>query len=280
MPKSQLFIIIIAALLVAGMYYLPKVVVDNQDKKLDKSTAATGGQANSESAMGHSEALAPEVAQKLQVFQKQYAQASQTDQKIAWLDSIASIFRANNRFDSAAHYTHRLADLMPTEQGWQRAGDAYFEAFRFAMAVDAKKADALGTKAREFYDRILAKNPKNYSAQANKAMTYVVTANPMQGIQLLRQILEQDPNNQLAMLNLGLLAIQSGQFDRAVERFEKLLALNPNHYDAKLYLAQSYAETNQKPKAIKILEELASLKIDSLAAYRETAKDYLKQLKN
>jgi outer membrane protein len=279
MPKSQLMVSLVAVLLIAGMYFLPKVVVDNQDKQLGKPTTPQVGKEKSESEMGHSSALSPELAKKVQAFRTKLEQASNTIQKIGWLDSITAIFRVNNRFDSAAHYTQQIADLMPHEQGWQRAGDAYFEAFRFAMAVDAKKADALGSKAREFYDRILAKNPKNYSAKANKAMTYVVTANPMQGIQLLRQILDEDPNNQLAMLNLGLLAIQSGQFDRAVERFEKLLALNPNNWDAKLYLAQSYLETNQKPKAIKLLEELANLQADSLQPYRDTAKDYLKQIK-
>jgi tetratricopeptide (TPR) repeat protein len=279
MPKSQLIVSLVAVLMIAGLYFLPKVVVDNQDKQLNKQTAPNADKAKSESEMGHSSALSPELEKKIQAFRTRLAQANDTKQKIAWLDSITSIFRVNNRFDSAAHYTQQIADLMPNEQGWQRAGDAYFEAFRFAMAVDAKKADALGAKAREFYDRILAKNSKNYSAKANKAMTYVVTANPMQGIQLLRQILDEDPNNQLAMLNLGLLAIQSGQFDRAVERFEKLLALNPSNWDAKLYLAQSYLETNQKPKAIKLLEELTNLQADSLQPYRDTAKDYLKQIK-
>jgi tetratricopeptide (TPR) repeat protein len=189
------------------------------------------------------------------------------------------VFRLANRLDSGAYYIALAIEKEPSEKNWLKAGNAYFEAFRFAISVDAQRADSYGEKARDFYKKILDKNPENYLAKANMAMTYTVTPNPMQGIGLLREILAKDENNQLALLNLGLLSMQSGQHDKAIQRFEKLLEVNPQHIEAQYYLGQSYMNKGDKAKARELFTAISQAKADSLAPYRASASDYLKELK-
>jgi cytochrome c-type biogenesis protein CcmH/NrfG len=87
-------------------------------------------------------------------------------------------------------------------------------------------------------------------------MTYVSSANPMQGITMLRAVLEEDPVNEEALFNMGILSMQSGQYKRAVERFEKLVEHHPENIQGQFYLGVSLFESNQKKLAKTQLEEL------------------------
>jgi len=87
-------------------------------------------------------------------------------------------------------------------------------------------------------------------------MTYVSSANPMQGITMLRDILEEDPENEEGLFNMGILSMQSGQYKRAVERFEKLVEHHPDNIQGQFYLGVSLFESNQKKRAKTQLEEL------------------------
>lgn len=276
MLKSQWIVLAIACVLVLGIYQLPKAVVSNQDKKLASTSTA---QEKDKTTDHSSSSLTTEQKAKLIRLKKEFALADNSEKRLTFADSIAGVFRLANRLDSGAYYIALAIEKEPSEKNWLKAGNAYFEAFQFAISVDAQRADSYGEKARDFYKRILDKNPENYLAKANMAMTYTVTPNPMQGIGLLREILAKDENNQLALLNLGLLSMQSGQHDKAIQRFEKLLEVNPQHIEAKYYLGQSYMNKGDKAKARELFTAISQTKADSLAPYRASASDYLKELK-
>lgn len=80
-------------------------------------------------------------------------------------------------------------------------------------------------------------------------MTYVSSANPMQGITMLREVLEKDPQNEDGLFNMGVLSMQSGQYKKAAERFEELIKYHPQNVQGQFYLAVSYFESNEKNKA-------------------------------
>jgi len=282
MNKSVLFVIVLASALTAGLYTLPKVVVRNESKQLAESGSggrttqtpmatqpgATASNGAPDRSTIHAQPLSPEKQKQLDKLKNQFSTTGSA-QKDAVAIKLIALLREVTQYDSAAYYADLLAVDQPTEKNLLQAGDYYFEAYTFA--VDEKKTALLGQKTRDFYQRVLAKNPGLLAAKANMAMTYVNTDTPMQGIMLLRDVLKQDPTNELALFNLGLLSMRSGQYERAVERFRQILITNPASRKAQFYLGVSLAESGQKEEAKKVLAQVKTQEKDPqiLAAVQE-----------
>ena len=276
MNKSVLLTILAAAALTVGLYTRPKVVVRNADKQLAGNVASQTPESKQHSAISpagngeavHEKVLSSEQQKRLTTLKAEFDAASASQKEVVGAKLIA-LLQETTRYDSAAHYAKELVNAQPTERNLLRAGDAYFEAYTFA--VDEQKTARLGQQTRDFYGQALAKNPNLLSAKANMAMTYVSTETPMQGIKLLREVIDQDPTNELALFNLGLLAMRSNQYERAVERFRQILVNNPSSRKARFYLGVSLAEAGQKAEAKQILAQVKQQEKDPqiLAAVRE-----------
>lgn len=290
MNKLVLLVIVVASALTVGLYTLPKVVVRNEDRQLGQSSTggrtsrnpsgATADSLNATVSTGaddsgrpdrsaiHEKPVSAEEQKRLEMLRVAFVRAEPSQREGAGQKLIAA-FRDVTRYDSAAHYADLLAVAQPSEPNMLRAGDAYFEAYTFA--VDEQKTARLGKKTREFYQQVLAKNPNLLAAKANMAMTYVNTQTPMQGIMLLREVLQQEPTNELALFNLGLLSMRSNQYGRAIERFRQILINNPTSRKAQFYLGVSLAEAGQKDEAKRVLAEVKKQEKDPqiLSAVRE-----------
>lgn len=290
MNKFVLLAVLLATALTAGLYTLPKVVVRNENRQLTQSSAggrasqttgrATTDSLNATASIGpvdgsqpdrseiHEKPVSATDQKRLEALRAAFLAAGPA-QKEAAGEKLITAFRELTRYDSAAHYADLLAVAQSTERNLLRAGDAYFEAYTFA--VEEQKTARLGQKTRDFYQKVLAKNPNLLSAKANMAMTYVNTETPMQGIMLLREVLQQEPTNELALFNLGLLSMRSNQYGRAIERFRQILVNNPTSRKAQFYLGVSLAEAGQKEEARQVLAEVKKQEKDPqiLAAVRE-----------
>jgi tetratricopeptide (TPR) repeat protein len=217
------------------------------------SDAATSGTA----AAPHTQAR-PEQRREIDGLLTQYKAATTPAVRRQVATSLATIYQAVQRFDSAGYYLATVAQAQPSEKGWQQAADAYFEAYSFASSEERKKM--LGSKARELYDKVLAANPNNLDAKTNLGMAYMSSDNPVKGITLMREVLEQDPKNEKVLYNLGVLAIQSNQLDKAAERFAQLVKVNPANVNGQFYLGVTLARTNRPAEA-----KAAFLKAKSLS---------------
>lgn len=293
MNKPVLLVIVLATALTVGLYTLPKVVVRNEDRQLTQSDAGartsrtsgrTGSQVtdslNAAASVGtpdgsqpdrsaiHEKPVSADERKRLAALRSVFMNAN-ADQKETAAEKLIAAFRDITRYDSAAHYADLLAVAQPTERNMLRAGDAYFEAYTFS--VNERKTAKLGERTRDFYRKVLAKNPNLLSAKANMAMTYVNTSTPMQGIMLLREVLQQEPTNELALFNLGLLSMRSNQYERAIERFRQILVNNPASRKAQFYLGISLAEAGQKDEAKRVLASVKKQEKDPqvLAAIHE-----------
>lgn len=273
--KYQLILILVAVFLILGLYNLPKVVVNNKDKKLNTNSEQSL-QTNPKQESQHPK-LSDKNQKKLDSLKKELKNLDSEEKKANFANSISDLYKSVSQFDSAAHYMEVLYDIKPNLKNLIKTGDAYYEAFQFA--INANKASKLGQKARDFYQKVLKKKPNDLRVKANLAMTYTATPNPMQGIGMLKSILEEDSKNELAIFNLGILSMQSGQYDKAVDRFKKLLIINPNNIQAKFFLGESFANLGKKQEAIRVFEEIATLKTDTIPQYKDAAKSFLQQLK-
>lgn len=274
MLKSRIIILVIAIILVIGLFLLPKIVVDNENEQLaEADSAEVSDETSAKNDVGtnaqHQSGITEEMQQQINSLRNSYLSAQSEEKSAIFADSLAVLFKEASKLDSAAKYTELATNNL------EAVGDAYYDAFSFA--VDAQKANELGEKVRFYYQKILSNDASRLDIKTKIAMTYVSTDNPMSGIMMLREVLESDPNNEDALFNLGVLSIQSGQYKNAIERFDQLLNNHPDNEQAMFYLALSYFNDGQRPKAKALFEKIKNTSKDEqvLAA----VESYLNELK-
>jgi tetratricopeptide (TPR) repeat protein len=284
----QALLLVGALALAGGLYALPKGIVKPKESKAEltqdaartanrdgggmatngsKTEASSGPRPAETASVGPEEAggtaAAPHtqanagLRRELNSLLAQYKVAPVASRS-AIATKLADSYTAAQRFDSAGYYLATVAQAKPNEKAWQKAADAYFQAYSFASSEARKKM--LGDRARELYDNVLHDNPNNLDAKTNLGMAYMSSDNPVKGISLLREVLEQDPKNEKVLYNLGVLAIQSNQYDKAAERFAQLVQVNPNNVEGQFYLGVTLARTNRAAGA-----KAAFLKAKSLS---------------
>ncbi|PTB97945.1 peptidase [Marivirga lumbricoides] len=261
MLKSRIIILVIAIVLIVGFFLLPKVVVDNENEQItaekeQNEEPVEGSNSKSEGLSDsiHSEAMPSDLLAKINRLRNKYLTSENEENSVIFADSLALLFKEGSKLDSAAKYTELAYG------GNEVIGDAYYDAYTFA--VDAKKANRLGEKARMYYEKVLAEDAGRLDLKTKIAMTYVSSDNPMSGIMMLREVLEADPKNEEALFNLGVLSIQSGQYKNAIERFNTLLKSHPDNDQAMFYLALSYFNDGQKAKAKSLFEKIKNSSTD------------------
>jgi len=265
MKKLQVVLIGFGVAAVAGLYLLPKVVVDNEATGEKMETGAEAPTAMTES---HENELSSQNREQADQLISKFRSAPTVEEKVA-------AAQEEGLFDSAAYYWTEASTLFPANLFLaEEAGKANYDAFSFAL--DKNKVEALAEKTRSFLNKVLEKDPTRLDLKSKIAMTYVSSSNPMQGITLLREILEEDPKNEEGLFNMGVLSMQSGQYDRAIGRFEELAKAHPQNIQGQFYLGVSYFESNEKNKA-KVQFELVKKMTDD-PMILESIQGYLDQL--
>ncbi len=194
----------------------------------------------------------------------------------AALDSLSRIWKRLNQIGIQAYYLKELAKMENTADSWDRSGETYYRASRFAKG---HAQHYFTDNAIEAFQKALQLDSTRLNTKVNLGICYVEsTQEPMKGIMLLREVVGKDSTNISAQLNLGLFAVQSGQLDKAIERFKRIIRINPEYAEAYLYLGQTYANMGNKTEAISALEKFKELSNDDLIDSEVT--QYINQLKN
>jgi len=260
MLRSRIILLVISIVLIAVIFSLPKIVVDNEEDKLEtndsevSSSTENTQQMDSSEEEVHNSKLSSELTSKARELRNKLEEANTKEKSSIFADSLAALYSSVNKLDSAAKYV----ELSTTDK--ELIGDAYYEAFTFA--VSPEKANALGEKVRKYYAEILNEDASRLDLKTKIAMTYVSSDNPMSGIMMLREVIEQEPTNEEALFNLGILSIQSGQYDKAIGRFETLLEHHPKNEQAEFYLALSYFNENRPEDAKRLFQKIKNTSKD------------------
>lgn len=264
MKKSQLILVAVGVIAIVVLFSLPKAVVDNDataakvEESGEQSTAPEDVISES-----HENELSSENRSQADQLIQSFLNAPTKEEKVTAAQVLAGIYKEEGLFDSAAYYWDQASIIWPDNLFLaEEAGKASYEAFSFAL--DKKKVEALAEKTRNYLNRVLEKDPARLDLKTKVAMTYVSSANPMQGITMLREVLEQDPKNEDGLFNMGVLSMQSGQYKRAAERFEELVKYHPQNIQGQFYLAVSYFESNEKNKAKAQFEAVKKLTQDPM----------------
>jgi tetratricopeptide (TPR) repeat protein len=269
MRSTRIILIVVSCLVVAALYFLPKVAVEN-DSQLQ--TAPNTKQALP--ASPHNQTPV-NVRQDINRLRARYLSGSTEQKNAIFADSLADLYRQAGLFDSAAWYAEQANAFLKNDESLLKAADANYEAYTFA--INGEKQSALAEKTRSLYEKVLEKDPDNLAAKTRMAMTYLSSKSPMKGIKMLREVLEKDPNNELALFNMGMLSIQSGQYGKAVEWLQKLTNVNARHLQGQLLLGVAYMNSGDKTKAREQFEKVK--KMDTDPSVQATVDSYLQELK-
>jgi tetratricopeptide (TPR) repeat protein len=259
MNKSFISLLVVGALLTAGLFILPKTIV-TKGKKQGAPTATANRDKAVTTEESHNEAdhqtmqLSPAQAKAIQTAQKAYAAAATQ----ANASTLATAYQAAQRFDSAAYVFEKETLKDKSEANMLKTAGYYYQAFTYA--IDTDKANSMGEKTRQWYQAALDKNPNLLQAKTNMAMTYVSTQTPMQGIMLLREVVADNPDYEPALFNLGMLSLKSNQYAKALERFKHIVNNNPNNAQAQFYWAFALVRLGRGPEAQPIIEKLKKQK--------------------
>lgn len=270
MNRNQVILIVVGLIAILGLYSLPTVVVDNDNEQPTEflNESVPGG------VVDHSSEVPEEIQPKIDFWKGQLFVNGNMQPTNEALDSLMRVFMEINQFDSAAFYAGQFAERFDNIESWQKAGDAYFEAFTFAL--DQQKVSLLGSKAREAYEKVLEAKPDNLDAKHNIAMTYIAGPSPMQGIMMLREIIETDPQNEKALMSMGRMSIQTGQFENGIERFQSLVNYYPNHIEGNFFLGVCFFEAGQMVKAKAQFDKILTL--DAPEQVLTAANEYLERI--
>lgn len=253
-----------------ALFFLPKAVVEN-DNQLQTGTDSKGSGAMAASPHGPT----PQgVRQNINRLKARYLSGLPEEKNAIFADSLAILYNQAGLFDSAAWYAERAMTFFKTDESLLKAGNAYYDAYTFAL--NAEKQQAMAEKTRALLEQVLEKNPKNPDAKIKIAMTYF-SSNPPKGVGMMREVLADDPKNQLALFNMGMLSIQSQQYPKAVDWLEKLSAVNEKHIQGQLLLGVAYLNLGQKEKARQQFDKVK--KMDSDPSVQATVDSYLEELK-
>jgi outer membrane protein len=269
MLKTRIILIVVSAALIAGIFFLPKVVVENDNTMANVETDSIVQQMDQH-------ARAPkEVQDRIKNLRSKMSADSKNEKNAIFADSLADLYAIAGRFDSSAWYAEEAASFFNTTESWIKAGDQYYRAYSFAL--DATKQSQFAARAQSFYNKVLEKSPANLDVKTKLAMTYLTQQNPMQAVTMLREVLGQDPKNELALYNMGMLSVQSGQHEKAVNWLNQLVEVNSQHTQGHLLLGIAYMNQGDKGKAKEQFEKVKLL--DKDPSVHATVDSYLKDLK-
>ena len=275
MKKSQLILIILGICTIAGLYALPKVVVDNEAGTTEVEDSKTQEKSTTDVAVMHENELTSDNRSQADELKAILASAKDPSEVSNAARSLSAIYQKEGMFDSAAYTLEEAVVLNSADlELIEEAGKAFYEAYTFAL--DKTKVESLAEKTRNYLNQVLEKDPSRLDLKTKVAMTYVSSPNPMQGITMMREILEVDPQNEDGLFNMGVLSMQSGQYKRAADRFEELVKYHPDNLQGQFYLAVSYFEANEKNKAKAQFEEVKKITQDSIIL--ESVQTYLDKL--
>jgi outer membrane protein len=270
MLRTRIILSLVSLALIAGLFLLPKVVVENDD-----SMAQASSDTASQPAMEAHARTPAGVLAAIKNLRSKFSPDTKNEKNAIFADSLAGLYAAAGKFDSSAWYAGEASQFFNTPESWIKAGDQYYQAYSFA--VDRTRQAQFAARAQSFFNKVLEDNPGNLEVKTKLAMTYLTESNPMQAIGMLREVLAADPENELALYNMGMLSIQSGQHEKAVDWLSKLVKVNPDHTQGHLLLGIAYMNTGNKEQARNQFETVKQL--DNDPSVQATVDSYLKDLK-
>lgn len=252
MQKGQLVLGLGTIALVFILYFGGKTVL--KTKEIVK-IAHTDGMSFEEYEQQQVNKLLPNEIQQVKTLQAAL-QATGKDDTAARKKIYSELSEFWKNLDNAAigaYYHYQIAQTEGTKAALEDAGDALVSVFK--NGSDSVISNNLITFALRSYKEAVQKDSNDVVLKLKLADVYVQgSAEPMKGIEILKELDQSHPDNIQVQIALGRLSIQSGQLDKAKERFKKVLQLQPQNTEALYFMAITEAQLGHTDEAVRLFE--------------------------
>ena len=252
MKKPQVFVIIIALVLLGLLYFVaPR---SNNELKPASSNSAENQTVTNKSIIDDAKtSLSAEFKISLLSIENQLSRSKNTADSLMYTRKLARFWADSaNRLTPYLYYTYSAALLENSEKSLTFAAQQLIDNL---ITPDAPPAllPWMAGNAKVLLEKTLEINPNNDSAIINLGACYLfgnISDNPMQGILKVKQVVDKNPQNAYGQFILALGGKKSGQYDKAIERLLIVVSLQPSNLEAMVHLAECYELANQKEDAI------------------------------
>lgn len=247
MQKTQWIVVVVAIVVGLSLFFFGKTTVKDKKEPNSINTELQSVDFKSIEADFVAKNQAPELLKSL------IKTVENNPKDTAKILELALAYRDLHQPHLAGHYFYELAKLQNSPIYYERAGNAFYNAFH--NNIDTTILNNLLNLATQSYQKTIELEPDNLDVKTSLGEVMVESGtDPMQGVQVLKEVLEKDPNNIRVSILLGRFSLQSGQYDKAKERLEGVLKLEPNNKEAIYFLAFTEAELGNKKRAIELIE--------------------------
>lgn len=277
MNKAPIISVIVALLLVAGIYFggntTPPKPKENSEKASGASMNEPTKSVDVDSLIVASKkSLAQHALGELQAVDVLMRKVTDSAQLAPLFNQYGQIWQEHKQFPLAAYFYSLAAKLENSEKKLTFAAQLFLDLARKEPTAELQNWEA--NNAISAFKQILILNPSNDSAKLSLAECYFGTGEAMKGVVLVKEITAKEPENKAANLLLGQQGLISQQYDKAKQRFETVLKNEPKNVEAMLGLAEALKGLGEIEKAKQLLEECKKL-IDN-PAFAKDIEEYIK----
>ena len=188
----------------------------------------------------------------IEKLEKELSAASKKEAQLNVYHKLAHFWKDSARiFEPYVWYEAESSRLENSEKSLTFAARLFLENLQSDQNGSRRQWKAL--QAKDLYERSLKINPDNDSSKVGLGACFLfgnISANPLEGIAMIREVIQRDSTNVYAQLTLVKGSLLSGQYEKGIERLLKVVTLQPSNTEAVLMLADLYERTGEKKKAI------------------------------
>jgi len=230
----------------------PAAEAHNEHDGHDHGTAAAGAVSIDSILHFAKQQLKPEQVTRINFLENSITRGDVKEQQLRVYHQLSHFWGDTMRFfHPHAWYEAEAARLENSEKTLTFAAHLFLDNLQQEENPGLRQWAAL--QAKDLFERSLKINPDNDSARIGLGATYLfggVSANPMEGLSMIRQVEQKDSTNVYAQMTLAKGALMSGQLDKAVSRLLTINRLQPENVDAILMLADLYDRMKEKKPAV------------------------------
>lgn len=251
MKKPQWIVVVVAALLVAGIFMYGKTL----PKK--KPVVAVAKHTHPEITIDTflavaKKGLSPEQVVRINTLENSISRGNVKEQQVHVYHQLASFWSDSaNVFEPYAWYEAEAARLVNSEKSLTFAAHLFLDNLQNDPVEERREWKAL--QAKDLFERSLKINPDNDSSKVGLGACYIfgrISETPMEGIKPILEVVKKDSTNVYAQMMLAQGSLMSGQYDKAIGRLQTVNRLQPGNVDAIFMLADLYDRTGDKANAI------------------------------
>src|SRR5882724_10518830 len=119
MLRTRIILVVVCALVIWGLFLLPKAVVENESQL--ESGKGPDSTATKTSANPHAP-VSKVVESKIKDLRTRYLSGSKDEKNAIFADSLASLYQKAGKFDSAAWFAEEASTFFNTKESFLKAG--------------------------------------------------------------------------------------------------------------------------------------------------------------